>query len=70
MHAFDLHLEDEIDMLDFELPEQYTYDYPESRERSTSPRQANDQVSFGFHTSKTYTSIKHQSRVPLGSMGE
>ncbi|KAF5699517.1 hypothetical protein FGLOB1_11330 [Fusarium globosum] len=33
IHAFDLHLEDDIDMLDFELPEQYTYDYLESHER-------------------------------------
>ncbi|CVL02275.1 hypothetical protein FPRO06_05909 [Fusarium proliferatum] len=32
MHALDFHLEDEIDMLDFELPEKHTYDDLESGE--------------------------------------
>ncbi|KAF5716407.1 hypothetical protein FMUND_6360 [Fusarium mundagurra] len=32
MHALDFHLEDEIDMLDFELPEEHADNHPEPRE--------------------------------------
>jgi hypothetical protein len=30
MYGFDLHLEDEISMVEFDLPEEHTYDHHES----------------------------------------